>query len=179
MGCTGECTNNCTTNAVCVGFQPTCPNNLNNLTGWPSGDDPIVAGTTIVKAAHLSELETAINNERTHASRRCSGTSSACGSNCPGSFSFSGARGVGDVIDSAHWNNVASAINTTPYNQNGSTEAAGAIVGTVATGNTILESYITSLRNAILNVQSYCICVGYTKIVCTCNVNCVADGASG
>ena len=172
MGCTGECTGNCAANFVCTGHQAVCPG---NLTGWI----PITAGVTTVDAVHLANLESAINSERTDTFRRCAGTSPACVSNCPGSYPFAGARGVGNVIAASHWNAVASAINSTPYNVNGNTEAAGVIIGNVSAGAVILKANIDALRTAVNNVEGYCICDAFTQLVCGCNVNCVLDGVSG
>jgi hypothetical protein len=175
MGCTGECPSNCGANYVCVGNQPACPANGKNGSGWT---ETLVAGTTLIKASHLAELESAINAERTHATRRGAGTSTACGSNTPGSYSFSGSRSVGDVINATHFTNVAKAINGTPFNVNGNTESPGSIVSDpyVNSGDVITKAQIDALRSAINDVEGYCICDSYTTLVCGCHNQCDTDG---
>lgn len=174
MGCVGECPANCGSNFVCVGNQPACPA---NLTSWA---ETIVSGTTLIKASHLSELESAINAERTHPTRRGAGTSTACGSNSPGAYAFSGARGVGDEVQAAHWTNVAKAINGTPFNVNGNTETPGTIVSDPYVSGGLVQSVsksdVDGLRAAINNVEGYCICDAYTVLVCGCNGECPTDG---
>ena len=154
----------CGSNSECLGFQGTCGGNTSS---W---SEAIVSGTTLIKASHIAELESAINAERTDATRRCAGTSTACGSNCPGAYAFSGSRGVGDVVDADHVNNVASAINTTPYNVSGASEGPDSAVGSplVAVGALISKTEIDTLRAAINVVESNCICDSY----CSCDVNC-------
>ena len=173
MGCTGECPSNCGSNYVCTGNQPACPG---NTTSWA---ETLTVAVTDVKASHLAELESAINAERTHVSRRGAGTSTACGSNTPGAYSFSGARSVGDDIAAAHFTNVAKAINSTPFNVNGNTEAPGTIVSDPYVNvNTedIEKAHVDGLRSAINAVEGYCICDSYTVLVCGCHNQCDTDG---
>ncbi len=154
----------CGSNSECSGFQASCGG---NQTSWV---ETIVSGTTIVQASHISELESAINAERTHGTRRCLGTSTACGSNCPGAYTFTGSRGVGDIVDADHINNIADSINTTPYNVNGNSEGPDSAVANplVNVGDIISKSDIDTLRSAINVVESNCICDSY----CSCDVNC-------
>ena len=176
MGCTGECPSDCN-NAVCVGNVAACPGNGKNA-GW----DTVIAAGTIITAAHLAELELAINNERTNVNRtsRCATTLNACGSNCPGAYSFSGSRAVGDEVGAVHFSNVAAAINSTPYNKTGATEGpeADAITPTpyVNVGDTITAAQVNALRAAINIVEANCICDAYTEIVCSCHPLCNTDG---
>lgn len=175
MGCTGECPTDCN-NAVCVGHVATCPGNGFNA-GW---SEALTVGVTLVKASHLSELETAINDERTNVNRtsRCAGTLNACASNCPGAYTFSDSRGVGDIIDALHFTNVAKAINSTPYNVDGNVEGPSVAAADpyVNAGNIITAAQVLSLRTLINTVESNCICDSYTEIVCTCHVLCDTDG---
>lgn len=172
MGCTGECPSNCGANMVCTGNQPTCPGNVSS---WA---EALVVAVTTIKASHLSELESAINAERTHGTRRGAGTLTACGANSPGSYGFAGSRSVGDVIGNTHFTNVAKAINGTPYNVDGDTEAAGAIVSDpyVNAGDVITKVQVDDLRSAINDVEGYCICDSYTVLVCGCDGECPTDG---
>jgi len=155
----------CAANSECAGYQGTCGGN--QTSPW---SETIVAGTTLIKASHISELETAINDERTHVTRRCAGTLTACGSNCPGAYSFTGSRGVGDPVDADHINNIASAINSTPYNVSGASEGPDSAVANplVAVGDIIEKIDIDTLRSAINTVESNCICDSY----CSCDANC-------
>ena len=177
MGCSGECPSDCN-NSVCVGNVAECPSN-----GKRSGWDTVIAIGTIIDADHLAELELAINNERTNVNRtsRCATTLNACGSNCPGAYDFSpgGARGSGDIIDADHFSNVAAAINSTPYNQDGATEGPSNVVTPIPfvnAGETITAQHVLDLRAAINTVEFNCICDLYTEIVCTCHVLCNTDG---
>jgi hypothetical protein len=173
MGCTGECPSDCAANFVCTGNQPTCPGNLSS---WA---ETLTVAVTDVKASHLSELESAINAERTHVTRRGAGTLTACGANTPGSYAFSGSRSVGDDIAAIHFTNVAKAANSTPYNVDGNTEAAGAIVAdpyvNVDTED-IEKVHVDDLRAAINDIEGYCICDSYTVLVCGCDGECPTDG---
>lgn len=174
MGCPGNCPGDCPANAVCVGNQPPCPANGKNGSGWNS---TLTVGVTDIAAAHLAELETAINTERTHGTRRGAGTLNACSANTPGSYTFSGSRSVGDDIAAIHFTNVAKAINGTPFNVDGDTEAAGTIVADPYVNvNTedITKAQVEALRTAINNVEGYCICDSYTEIV-DCGGECVND----
>lgn len=174
MGCTGECPSDCNNN-VCVGHVAACPANGKNA-GW----NTVIAAGTVITAAHLAELELAINNERTNVNRtsRCVGTLNACGSNCPGAYTFTDSRGVGDVIDADHFTNVGKAINSTPYNLNGATEGPSGVVSDpfVNAGNIIDHQDVLDLRTAINTVEANCICDAYTEVVCACHPFCDTDG---
>jgi len=173
MGCVGECPSNCGANFVCTGNQPACPG---NLTSWA---ETLVVAVTDVKASHLAELESAINAERTHVSRRGAGTLTACSANSPGAYSFSGSRSVGDEIAAVHFTNVAKAINSTPFNVDGDTEAAGTIVpDPYVNVNTedITKAQVDALRSAINDIEGYCICDSYTVLDCGCHNQCPSDG---
>lgn len=176
MGCTGECPSNCGANFVCTGNQPACPANGKNGSGW---SEALVVAVTDVKASHLAELESAINTERTHVTRRGAGTLTACSANSPGSYAFSGSRSLGDDIAGIHFTNVAKAINGTPFNVDGDTEAAGTIVADpfVTPGvDDIEKAHVDALRAAINAVEGYCICDSYTVLECGCHNQCDTDG---
>lgn len=167
MGCSGQCPSNCSCDEnVCSGNQPACSNSY-SFTSISSGD--------IITAAHLAELETAINQERTHPTRRCAGTSPACGSNCPGAYSFSGSRGVGDEIKAQFYNNVATANNTCgEYHSNATNPIA-------TVGNEINASHVQHLQTRINQTRNMCICNSYIKCStdCGCDGQCPTDGESG
>ena len=166
MGCGVDqvCTldTGCGANADCLGNQgPGTP------TGWA---EVIVAQTTLIKDSHVTELQTAINNERTHGTRRGAGTSTACTSNTPGSFSFTAGVATGQLVRDDHINEVGSAINGTPYNVDGNTEGPGTPISLpfVNDGELIGKTHIDDLRAAINLAQSNCICDSF----CSCDVNC-------
>jgi hypothetical protein len=164
MGCTGECPSNCSCNQnVCSGNQPACSNSYSFTS---------VSAGIIITAAHLAELETAINQERTDGTRRCGGTAPACGSNCPGAYSFSGSRGVGDEMLAVFYNRIAEANNTCGEYHSTATNPIA------TTGNEIQASDVQHLQTKINQTRNMCICV--TFVVCSsdcgCNNQCTSDG---
>jgi hypothetical protein len=171
MGCTGECPsdNGCPTNGDCSGHQPTCGI---NQTSWA---ESIVAGTTLIKASHVVELQNAIIAERTDVIRR--GTSLACGTNCSDVPSFTRVPAVGNTIQADDLNDIASANNTTEYNVNcpsdsGAAETPAIISSNVSVGAVIYKADIDALRAEINAIEYACICNSY----CNCNYNCGCDG---
>jgi hypothetical protein len=165
MGCTGECPSNCSCNGnYCGGNQPACSNSYSFTT--------ITAGVTTITAAHLSELETAINQERTHPTRRCVGTSPACGSNCPGTYSFTGARTPGDEILATFYNAVSDANNTCGEYHSTATYPIA------SPGSVIQASEVQHLQTKINETRNMCICNTYLVCGtdCGCNGQCPADG---
>ena len=164
MGCTGECPADCACNGnTCGGHAPVCSNSY-SFTSISVG--------AIVTAAHLAELETAINQERQNASRRCGGTSPACGSNCPGAYSFTGSRSIGDTILAAFYNNVADANNTCG-------EYHSTVPTPVASIGDIIEAvHVSTLQSYINQTRNLCICNTFiTCSNCGCNGECPGDGA--
>jgi len=127
----------------------------------------------LIKDSHVTELQTAINNERTHVSRRGSGTSTACISNTPGAYSFTAGVTTGSLVRDDHINEVGAAINGTPYNVSGASGQEGpgmpiTPMPFVNVGDLIGKTQIDDLRSAINTAQSNCICDNY----CSCDVNC-------
>jgi hypothetical protein len=164
---------NCPTNADCLGHQDDCPG---NIAVWTN--DPLVAGTTLIRDVHVSELRTAINDERTDTGspRRGAATSTACTSNTPGLYTFADDPLVvgTTLVRDDHINELADAINTTPFNVDGNTEGPNpAAVADPLVDDTVKISvgHIETLRDAINVVRSNCICDTY----CSCNFNCPCD----
>jgi hypothetical protein len=159
----------CDTNSECAGFHAPCPEN--QTLGWI--DTPLIAGT-LIKYSHIEELQTAINDERTNVARRDSGGPPwACSSDTPGAYSFTGGAtgpAVGQLVRNFHVNEIADAINTTPFNVDGNTEGPGTPVPNplVNVGDVISIGDINTLRAAINVVESNCIC----DLYCSCDVNC-------
>jgi len=158
--------NMCPANQDCDGYRPTCPA---NVSGWV---EAIVQYVTLVKASHLTELETTINNERTDPVRRdvfnpimCPlDGSPACPANCSDLYTFSGSRGVGDLIRALHFTHVDTANDTTQF----STPSAL----NVFIGKLIEKTDVDILRIAINGTEFNCIC----DLQCTCNFNCGCNG---
>jgi|WetSurSiteA1Bulk_404760.scaffolds.fasta_scaffold00418_6 hypothetical protein len=158
--------NMCPANQDCDGYRPVCPANISS---WI---ETLIAFVTLVKASHLAELETTINSERTHPVRRdvfnpimCPMDGSpACPNNCSDSYTFSGSRGVGNLIRAVHFTNVQDANDTTPF---GSDSTADIYIGKV-----IYKVDIDEIRDAINQTEYNCIC----DMQCTCNFNCGCNG---
>lgn len=161
----------CPANAECAGNQPSCGGNISVWT-----DDPLVPGTTLIRDDHIAELRASINAERTDtvSPRRGAATSTACGSNTPGAYAFSDdpiVVGTTKVRDD-HLNELADAVNTTPFNVSGNVEGPNpaAVANPLVTAGVelIRDNHINTLRTAINLVRSNCICDTY----CSCNINC-------
>lgn len=174
----------CPANSPCAGHQPQCA--LNQTTGWT--DPALVAGTTLVREVHVAELRTAINNERTDTvtPRRGAGTSTACTSNTPGAYAFADDPIVvgTTLVRDDHINELADAINTTPFNVSGDVEGpnpAAVADPLVNVGDLVTIGDINTLRTAVNLVEFNCICNSYCScdvdcpcnnvLVCTCNVD--------
>jgi hypothetical protein len=157
MGCT-HCGGDCSCHGnYCGGYQPACSNTYYFTS---------VSAGVVITAAHLAELETAINQERTHPTRRCAGTVPACGSNCPGTYPFSGSRGVGNEILAVFYNNVATANNTCGEYHSTATNPI-AIAGTQ-----IDAADVVHLQNRINSTRNMCICNSFL----VCSSDCGCDG---
>lgn len=156
----------CGSNAECAGHKPTCGGNA--TTTWTNA--PTIPVGTLVRDNHVTELQTAINNERTNIKRVSRGatTVTACGSNTPGAYPFTAGVTVGQIVKALHMNEVAAAINTTPFNVNGNTEGPGSPASNVSVGNLIRVGDVNTLRSLINVVETNCICNNY----CSCNINC-------
>jgi len=163
MGCF-DCASNCSCDGnYCGGNAPACSNSY-SFSSVASGGD--------IRASHLAQLEAAINAERTNSSRRCAGTSPACGSNCPGTYSFSGSRSVGDTIQAVFYNRVAIANNTCGgYHSTATNPIANA-------GSDIAASHVVHLQTRINQTRNMCICNTYKvcSTDCGCNGECPTFG---
>lgn len=151
--------NKCSSNSECGGHQPTCSNNTFNFT-------PVEIGHSI-RAFHINELQTAINQERTHPTRRCAGTQPACQSNCPSSYNFNGVRFIGDIIRKIDLDRVIDANNGCAFGYN-ITRSFGYPYGGTQPNPLIRAIQITIVQNAINQTRQNCICNTY----CSCNINC-------
>ncbi len=158
----------CGANAECDGNQVACPG---NTTVWT--DDPLVAGTTLIRDDHVLELQASIDAERTDVAspRRGPATNTACSVNAPGLYGFTAGVGVGSVVRNLHINEVADAVNTTEFNVSGDVEGpnpAAVADPLVNVGDLISVGNVNTLRTAINVVRSNCICDTF----CSCNINC-------
>jgi hypothetical protein len=140
-----------------------------------------VATGTIIRASHLTELETAINLERNDGTRRynaippsCSGdcalyTTRACSSNAFSPYAFSGSRAIGNVISAGHWDAVKTANNEVRTNSG----FGGLIANNFIAGAIIYATYIQDLQTKINQSRNVCICDSH----CSCNpFNCGCNG---
>jgi hypothetical protein len=115
-----------------------------------------------VKASHVAELETAINSERTHPTRR--GLSAACAGNCSDAYTFSGARSIGDEVQAVHMDNIHVANNNTSFPDLSTLN--------VFIGKLIEKADVDELRRAINGTEYNCIC----DLQCTCDYDCGCNG---
>lgn len=143
-------------NWYCTGHQPICPG---NQTSWV---ETIIQNITTVKASHVAELETAINSERTHVTRR--GLSPACPTNCSDLYTFTGSRGIGDEVKATHMMNIRTANDGTGY--------ADPSTLNVFIGKLIEKADVDELRRAINGTEYNCICDSH----CTCFYDCGCNG---
>lgn len=164
-GCNGICDNDCAVNRLCTGYEPACSNSYSFTS---------VAPGTVIAAAHLAQLEAAINAERVDASRRYNSADPpvwVCNSHCTGNvacsnndfaaYSFTGARSPGDIIYGQHFTNVKNANNlVTSLSGWGST-----ITNNYTPGAIIYAAEITDLQNKINQTRNACICNTH----CNCN----------
>jgi hypothetical protein len=174
MGCgtdevCGDAT--CGANSECDGFHATCGGNATTV--WT--DAPTIPVGTLIKDEHITELQTAINDERTNVdrtSRDSGGPPWACSSNTPGLYPFTAGVVSGAVVEALHLNEVADAINTTPFNVDGNTEGPGSPASNVSVGAIIDADDVNDLRSFINTAETNCICVSY----CSCDIDCDCDG---
>lgn len=184
--CNAICDNDCGSNQLCTGHTPSCSNDF-SFTSISIG--------TIVRASHLTELETAINQERVDVSRRFNSSDPAyCSSHTPGdvacsnnsfsAYSFTGSRGVGDPILTDHWDDVKDANNEVENNS-----GFGSVITTtftkqsldVSSGKTdsiITAAQIDDLQTKINETRNTCICDSHCNCDptdCGCNGECPSD----
>jgi hypothetical protein len=180
--CNAICDNDCGANQICTGNAPAC---LNSYTFTS------ISVGTIVRASHLRELETAINQERGDSGRRYYAADPtyclthidgdvACPNNTFGQWSFFGGD-VGDVIEAADFNNIALANNEVVY---------GSGYGTLITkfytrqqddptdASVIFSGGINDLQTKINETRNACICDSHCNCDpsdCGCNGECPSD----
>lgn len=168
---------NCPANVACYGNQPACPGNVYDFTVNPINS--ITVGV-LIEAQHIDDLETSINNERTHITRRgpvvvmCppDTASQACAANCSDLYTFTGTRGVGDDIAAGHFDNVRDSNDLTDF-------ATVFPDGTFNIGNIVTAVKVLSLQTTINQTRDNCICDSH--ISCSpdcCNVDCPGDDAT-
>jgi len=170
MGCTLECPgdNACPANSDCSGNQSACGG---NQTAWA---EALVAGTTLIKASHVTEMQNALTAERTHATRR--GISLACGTNCSDAPVYSRVPIIGNTVLADDSNDIADGNNSTEYNVNcpadtGAAETPAVISSDVSIGAVIDKDDVDALRADINQIENACICNAF----CNCDINCGCD----
>jgi hypothetical protein len=164
-GCNGICDNDCAVNRLCTGYEPACSNTYSFTS---------IAAGQLITAAVLAQLEAAINAERANVSRRYNSADPpvwvcnshtpgnvACSNNSFGPYSFTGARGVGDIIYAQHYTNVKNANNlVTSLSGSGATITQNFVVGAI-----INATDIQALQTGINQTRNICICNAH----CNCN----------
>jgi hypothetical protein len=172
--CNSICDNDCSVNQLCTGHEPACSNSY-SFTSVGVGD--------IILASHLTELETAINAERSDTSRRYNATDPdhcaahtivACPNNFFGNWGFTGDRGIDDIIRGSHWDNVKQANNQVVTDSGYGT----AITNIYVAEAIIYASYITDIQTKINLTRNACICDSHCNCDpsdCGCNGECPSD----
>jgi len=175
--CNAICDNDCGSNQLRTGRVGDCETNDFSFTG--------VFTDTVILAAHLAQLESAINNERTNGSRRFNSSDPAyCFTHTPGdvactnndwsAYSFSGSRSIGDVVRAAHYDNVIAANNEV-VNDSG---YGGLISFNPAVGGVIIAANIDDIQTKINQTRTVCICDSHCNCNpsdCGCNGECPSD----
>jgi len=130
-------------------------------------------GVTLVKAAHVQEMQNALIAERTHPLRR--GYSLACGANCSDATTvvFSRVPVTGDVVLADDWNDVTDYNNSIQYNivcllDGGLSENPYTISPSKNVGDLITKDQLDRLRSDINQIEYACICNAF----CNCDINC-------
>jgi hypothetical protein len=175
--CNAICDNDCAANyAVCTGHVPYCSNTF-SFTAVGSG--------TLILAAHLRELESAINAERNDTGRRfnaanptyCSAfTAVACTNNDFPAFPFSGGL-AGDVKTDDDTDDVIQANNEV---SNGS-GYGGVVPSDPSAGDLISYLMYTGIQAKINETRVVCICDSHCSCNpadCGCNGECPSDDYS-
>lgn len=169
-GCDGICPNNCNVNSdLADDLFNQCGGNTYSFTTINVGD--------IIRASHLAELETAINNERTDATRRFNDSAPSpcavftgvfCSNNDWSAYPFSGSRSIGDIIDADHFTNVKNANNEVVSDSG----YGDSVSISFSVGDIIEAADINDLQNKINGTRTACIADGQ----CNCDQNCGCDG---
>lgn len=183
MGCTCNaiCDADCGSNELTSGRVEECSSNE-----FPFSWTPI-AGTTIILAQHLRDLESAINNERVNTNRRFTSPDPAdCTSHIPGDVAcnintfaawvFSGGL-QNDIIDKHHWEDVKDANNDVSgksgWGGQITTDFKSQVFDPV--NSVILASDIIDLQTKINQTRTVCICDTHCNCHptdCGCNGEC-------
>lgn len=148
----------------CAADTPVCGG---NSVSWTS-----ITPGIVITAAHIVELQNAINSERTNAPRRITG--GGCPSNCNDAYSFPRVPAAStDTILANDLNEVTDANNGAAYHQPVGYQAS--------VGVAINAADVVALQDAIWDgpgtpsTRYNCICDGYNCGDCTCNGECPCD----
>lgn len=182
--CNAICDNDCASNQLCSGHEPACSNSYVFTS--------IVAGTTVILASHLAELEAAINLERGDTGRRYNSSEPAyctthtpgdvaCSANAFAQWSFLGSRSAGDGILASHWDSVKNANNDVSNNSgyggvvSTNFVAQGSDVSSQKQSSVIRAVHIADLQDRINETRNACICDSHCNCDpsdCGCNGEC-------
>jgi hypothetical protein len=162
--CNAICDNDCGANQICTGHVPVCSNDFSFY--WTP-----VAGTTIILADHLRQLEEAIQTERLDTGRRYTASEPAyCSTHTPGNLActnnaFAGYPFGGGVVEdpilASHWDDVKDANNEVVSNSGW---------GYAITANFIADGIIYAVD--VLELQTR---INLTRDVCICDSHCNCD----
>ena len=183
-GCNSICDNDCAANQLCTGHVSACVNSY-AFTGIIIGD--------IVRASHILELQTAIDSERTDATRRYNASNPAyCSTHTPGdlactnndfsAYSWTAGVGVYNRLLRDHFNDVKEANNevVTDSGYGGSVVSDFIAQSVDSVNSVILASAITELQTKINQTRNACICDSHCNCDpsdCGCNGECPSDDA--
>jgi len=183
--CNSICDNDCAVNQLCTGHAPVCANEY-SFTSVSIGD--------LVRASHLTELQTYINQERTNSGRRFIASEPAyCTSHTPGDIactnndfsaeSFNSVS-IGDEILADDWDAVKDANNEVT-NDSGygglvtSNFIAQSADGSVGKVNSIIKAIdLADLQDSINETRTVCICDSHCNCDpgdCGCDAECPSD----
>lgn len=174
--CNAICNNDCASNQICTGHVPVCINTYSFTT---------IIITTIVRASHLLQLQTAIDNERINSGRRFNASEPAycfthtpgnvaCSNNAFAAYSWTAGVAVNSVILASHFNDIKQANNQVTSNSGyGGTVAANFNVDGI-----IYAANIQELQTRINQTRNVCICDSHCNCDpsdCGCNGECPSD----
>ena len=172
--CNAICDNDCAANNnVCTGNEPVCANDYSFT---------VIAAGTVILDNHINELETAINNERTDATRRynasdpspcASHTSVACSTNDWAAYAVDSPNAA-DLIEAANFDKVIAANNEVVTDSGFGTS----IALNPNPGDLITAADIQTIQSAINGTRDACICDSHCSCDpadCGCNGECPSD----
>lgn len=183
--CNAICDNDCSVNQLCTGNEPVCSNDF-SFSSISVGD--------LVRASDLTNLQTAINNERTDSSRRYNASDPtyctthtpgdvACSNNDFSAFVFD-SLSSGDVVEADHYDDIKDANNEVTNDSGyGGLVTANFIDqdsdGSVGKVNSIIKAVdVTELQTKINDTRNACICDSHCNCDpsdCGCNGECPND----